>query len=93
MDEVWTQTEETFLEQIAAFKTKRELGSKYKMNSDTWVGEMTAYEGAMIGKTTEEISAWVAACFSDVNGRALHGTSTKEADIAKYETMTDAQKA
>lgn len=93
VDEVWTQTEETFLEQIAAFQTKRDLGSKYKMNSDTWVGEMTTYEGAMIGKTTEEISAWVAACFSDVNGRALHGTSTKEADIAKYETMTDAQKA
>ncbi|MGN0776600.1 MAG: FMN-binding protein, partial [Candidatus Ventricola sp.] len=93
VDEVWTQTEESFITQISAFQTKRDLGSKYKMNSDTWVGEMTAYEGAMIGKTTEEISAWVAACFSDVNGRALHGTSTKEADIAKYETMTDAQKA
>lgn len=93
VDEVWTQTEETFMEQIAAFKTKRELGSKYKMNSDTWVGEMTAYESAMIGKTTEEITAWVAACFSDVNGRALHGTSDKEQDIAKYAAMTEAQKA
>lgn len=93
VDEVFTQTEDSFVEQIAAFKTKRDLGSRYKMNSDTWVGEMTAYEGAMIGKTTEEISAWVAACFSDVNGRALHGASTKDEDVAKYAAMTDAQKA
>lgn len=54
---------------------------------------MTAYEGAMIGKTTEEISAWVASCFSDVNGRSLHGASQKEEDIAKYAAMTDEQKA
>ena len=93
VDEVWTQTEESFVEQISAFQTKRDLGSKYKMNSDTWTGEMTAYEGAMIGKTTEEITAWVAACFSDVNGRSLHGTSDKEADVAKYEAMTAEQKA
>lgn len=93
VDEVFTQTEDSFVEQIAAFKTKRDLGSRYKMNSDTWVGEMTAYEGAMIGKTTEEITAWVAACFSDVNGRALHGASTKDEDVAKYAAMTDAQKA
>ena len=47
----------------------------------------------MVGKTTEEISAWVAACFSDVNGRSLHGTSDKEADVTKYAAMTDEQKA
>ena len=93
VDEVWTQTEESFVEQISAFQTKRDLGSKYKMNSGTWTEEMTAYEGAMIGKTTEEISAWVASCFSDVNGRSLHGASQKEEDIAKYAAMTDEQKA
>ena len=93
VDQVLEQTEETFVEQISAFKTKRDLGSKYKMKSGTWTEEMTAYEGAMVGKTTEEISAWVAACFSDVNGRSLHGTSDKEADVTKYAAMTDEQKA
>lgn len=93
VDEVWEQTEDSFVAQVTAFNTKRDLGSKYKMNSGTWTDEMTAYESAMLGKTTEEISAWVAACFSDVNGRALHGTSDKEADVAKYATMTDEQKA
>ena len=47
----------------------------------------------MLGKTTEEISAWFAACFSDLNGRALRGTSTKDADVAKYGALTDAQRA
>ena len=93
VDEVWEQTEDSFVAQVTEFKTKRDLGSKYKMKSGTWTDEMTAYEGAMLGKTTEEISAWVAACFSDVNGRSLHGTSDKEADVAKYAAMTDAQKA
>ncbi len=93
VDEVLTQTEESFVEQISAFQTKRDLGDKYKLSSGTWTDEITAFESAMVGKTTEEISAWAAACFSDVNGRALHGTSDKEEDIAKYEAMTDEQKA
>ena len=93
VDEVWEQTEDSFVAQVTEFKTKRDLGSKYKMKSGTWTDEMTAYESAMLGKTTEEISAWVAACFSDVNGRSLHGTSDKEADVAKYAAMTDEQKA
>ena len=93
VDEVWEQTEDSFVAQVTEFKTKRDLGSKYKMKSGTWTDEMTAYESAMLGKTTEKISAWVAACFSDVNGRSLHGTSDKEADVAKYAAMTDAQKA
>lgn len=92
VDEVWTQTEESFVEQIAAFRTKRDLGDAYRMNAGTWTEEMTAYEGAMVGKTTEEISAWFAACFSDANGRSLHGTSEREEDVAKYAAMTDEQK-
>lgn len=93
VDEVWTQTEESFTAQISAFKTKRDLGDAYRMTSGTWTEEMTAYEGAMVGKTTEEITAWIASCFSDVNGRSLHGTSTREDDVAKYDTMTSEQKA
>ncbi len=93
VEAVWEQTEESFTEQVAAFRTKRDLGSAYKMNSGTWADEMNAYEAAMTGKTTEEITAWFEACFSDLNGRALRGTSTKDADVAKYGALTDAQRA
>lgn len=93
VDEVLTQTEDSFVEQISAFRTKRDLGDKYKLSSGTWTDEINAFESVMAGKSTEEISAWAAACFSDLNGRALHGTSDKEEDIAKYEAMTDEQKA
>ena len=78
---------------MASFRTKRELGSAYKMNSGSWKDEMNAYEAAMTGRTTEEINAWFEACFSELNGRALRGTSTKDEDVAKYAALTDAQKA
>lgn len=93
VEEVWNQTEESFVEQVKTWTTKRSLGNKYKMNSDTWVGEMTAYESVMVGKTAEELEAWFAACFSDLNGRSLRATSTKDEDVAKYAAMTDEQKA
>ncbi len=93
VEAVWTQTEDTFVAQVDAFTTKRDLGSKYKMNAGTWEQEMIAFEGMMVGKTTEEVSAWFAACFSDRNGRPLRATSTNELDVAKYAKMTDEQKA
>ena len=43
VDEVWEQTEDSFVAQVTEFKTKRDLGSKYKMKSGTWTDEMTAY--------------------------------------------------
>lgn len=93
VDEVWQQTEDSFVEQVNAFTTKRDLGNAYKMNAGTWAQEISGFESLMVGKTAEEISAWFAACFSDLNGRPLRATSTKEADVAKYAAMTDAQKA
>lgn len=93
VDTVLEQTEETFVQQIASYKTKRSIGDGYKMNSDTWKGEMSGYESAMKGMTREEVEAWFAACFSDLNGRSLHGASTKDEDVAKYAAMTEEQKA
>ncbi len=93
VETVLTQTEETFTEQVLSWKTKRALGDKYRMTSGTWAEEMAGYESLMVGKTTEEITAWAAACFSDANGRSLRATSSKEGDAEKYAKMTDAQKA
>lgn len=87
------QTEENFMANLPAWKTKRAIGDGYKLNSGTWAGEMDLYESALRGKTADELDAWAAKFLSEVNGRALHGTSDKAEDIAKWEALTDAEKA
>jgi len=93
VDEVWTQTEETFMEQINGYVTKRALGDKYRMNAGTWVQEMQGFENFFVGKTIEEIEAWYAKACSDRNGRPLKDGSTNEQDAAKYNLLTDEEKA
>ncbi len=93
VDGVLEQTEETFTAQFATWQTKRELGENYVMNSGTWTQEMDVYESVFKGMTAAEVSEWVAAYCSDVNGRALHGTSTKEEDIAKWDALSEDEKA
>jgi len=93
VDEVWTQTEETFMEQINGYVTKRALGDKYRMNAGTWVQEMQGFENFFVGKAIEEIEAWYAKACSDRNGRPLKDGSTNEQDAAKYNLLTDEEKA
>lgn len=93
VDAVWEQTDEEFLAQVDAWKTKRERGSTYKLNSGTWEDEMDIFEETFKGMTMEEVEAWYAAYCSDVNGKPLHGTSDKEEDVKKYEALSDAEKA
>ena len=87
------QTEDTFLAEIEAWKTKRERGTTYKLNSGTWTDEMDLLQQKFVGMTADEVNGWFAAYCSDVNGRPLHGTSDKEEDIAKYDALSDAEKA
>lgn len=87
------QDEDSFLEEVAAWTTKRERGSAYKMNSGTWNDEMDIYEKTFTGMTVDEVKEWYAAYCSDVNGRPLHGTSENEEDIKKYDALSDEEKA
>lgn len=93
VDTVLQQTEDTFLAEIEAWKTKRERGTTYKLNSGTWTDEMDLLQQKFVGMTADEVNGWFAAYCSDVNGRPLHGTSDKEEDIAKYDALSDAEKA
>jgi uncharacterized protein with FMN-binding domain len=93
VDTVLEQTEDTFLAEVAAWKTKRERGDTYKLNSGTWTQEMNIYEETFAGMTTEEVGQWFDAYCSDLNGRPLHGTSDKEDDVKKYEAISDDEKA
>lgn len=93
VETVLEQTEESFLAQVESWKTKRERGTTYKLGSGTWEDEMNLFEEKFKGMTTDEVNSWFAAYCSDLNGRPLHGTSDKEEDVAKYEGLTDAEKA
>ena len=93
VDDVALQDEESFVAQISAFNTKRDLGSNYKMNSGTWAQEMDIYEEFFKGKSAAELKEIEATLFSDVNGRPLNGKSTKDEDVKKAEGLTADQKA
>ena len=92
VDTVLEQTDDAFLAEVEAWQTKRERGDSYKLNSGTWTDEMNIFEEFFTGMTTDEVSAWYAACCSDVNGRPLFGTSENEEDIAKYDALSDDEK-
>lgn len=93
VDAVLNQTEETFLAEVGAWQTKRERGSTYKLNSGTWADEMDIFEAHFVGMTADEIENWVETMCSDVNKRPLRATSSNEEDVAKYNALTDEQKA
>ncbi len=93
VDAVLEQTEDTFLTEVAGWKTKRERGNTYKLNSGTWEQEMDIFEEHFTGMSADEVSAWFAAYCSDVNGRPLHGKSENEKDVKKREALSDDQKA
>ena len=93
VDGVWEQTEDEFLAQVESWQTKRERGSSYKLNSGTWEDEMDIFENFFRGMTVAEIEDWYAKACSDANGRPLFGTSENEGDIAKYDALTEEEKA
>ena len=93
VDTLAGQVEESFLEQVESWKTKRERGDSYKLGSGTWADEMDIFQNYFVGMTADEVSGWFDKYCSDLNGRPLFGTSEKEEDIAKYEALTEEEKA
>ena len=91
VDTVFEQTEESFLEQLSGYKTKRELDTNYKLNSGTWKSEETIFENAFLGMTNDEIQNFFTTSFSDLNGRPLNGTSEKDEDVTKRAALSEEQ--
>ncbi len=92
VDGVLEQTAETFTASLPAFRTKRDLGSLYKMNSGTWTQEMDIFEAFFIGRTAEDLQSFFARQTA-ANGRVIRETATKEEDLAKWNALTDEEKA
>lgn len=85
-------TEENFLSEVSAWKTKRARGDDYKLTSGAWQEEMDVYQQLFVGKTVDEIEDWFNAYCSDATGRPLTAESSSEGDQTKYEALSDADK-
>lgn len=86
-------TEDTFLEEVSAWTTKRARGDSYKLTSGSWREEMDAFQQLFVGKTVDEIEDWFNTYCSDATGRPLTAESTGEGDQDKYEALSEADKA
>jgi len=93
IDGVMETNDEMFQADIAGWQTKRERGDAYKMGIGTWAGQMDAYEAFFAGKTVDELDELFARVFSSRNGRPLKDGSTNEEDKAKYDALSDEDKA
>ena len=92
VDGMLEQTPDTFTATLPAFRTKRDLGDLYKMNSGTWTQEMNIFEAFFIGKTAEELETFFARQTA-ANGRVIREGAEKEEDLAKWNALTDEEKA
>ncbi len=93
IDGVIESTEENMKENANNWTTKNEKGDSYVMGAGSWEEQMDAFEELFIGMTAAEVEAWYTAYTSDVNGRPLQEDSSNEEDVAKYEALTDDEKA
>lgn len=92
IDGVTEDTDENFLEEISSWATKRDRGEGYRMGTGTWASQMDKFQSLFVGKTVAEIKEWYTKYCSDVNGRPLKADSTNEADVTKYNALSDADK-
>lgn len=93
VDGMTEDTEENFFSEIESWVTKRARGKDYKMGISTWTEQMDGYEEVFIGKTVDEIEEWFDKYTSDRNGRALKDGSEDAEDKAKYDALSDEDKA
>ncbi|MDO5022200.1 MAG: FMN-binding protein [Eubacteriales bacterium] len=85
-------TAESFLKEVAEWATKRERGDGYRMGTGTWSSQMDAFEKFFTGKTVEEIEEWFNK-YTAANGRPLKSEQKNEKDQAKYDALSDEEKA
>lgn len=84
-------TDDTFLTQVASWKTKRELGDAYQMPAGSWASQMDAFQQQFLGKTLPELDIFIATHFGQ-NGKPLKKDAENEDDAQKYDALTAEQK-
>lgn len=86
-------TVEAITAEVNNWQTKRERGTAYGMNPwNEWDQQMDNFQELFVGMTVDEVEEWFARYCSDRNGRPLNPSTTNEADKAKVDKLTDAEK-
>lgn len=93
VDGVIEYDEDTFLAEVAGWVTKTERGDSYKMGIGTWADQIAKYQSMFVGMTADEIAEWFALYTNDSNGRPMQEGSSDETDAAKYDALSDEEKA
>lgn len=93
VDGVKTVDDAGFQQEVAEWMTKRQRGEGYRMGTGTWADQANRYAQLFVGKTVEEVEEWFAKYTSDRNGRPLKDGAKDEGDKAKYDALSDEEKA
>lgn len=78
--------------EVSNWKTKRQLGESYKLESGTWLEQMEAFEDIFKGKTVQEVIEWSNKYCSDITGKPLTKDSEHEVDVEKFESLDKNEK-
>jgi LysM repeat protein len=90
---VSVNTLESATAEVNAWLTKRQRGDSYDMNpANEWYKQMNFYQNFFKGKTVAELESWFAK-YTTTAGRPIKSNTTNAADLAKYNKLTDAEKA
>ena len=81
------------LAEVSGWATKRDRGESYMMPAGSWAEQMDKFQDHFVGMTADEVEEWFANYTSDVNGRPLVDGSSNEEDQAKYDGLSDDEKA
>ncbi|OQB48368.1 MAG: Chlorophenol reductase precursor [Firmicutes bacterium ADurb.Bin153] len=80
--------------EVNGWLSKRQRGDSYGMNAaNEWYKQMDAYQEFFKGKTVDELNKFFAKYCSDRNGRPIKANTTNAQDLAKFNLLTDAEKA
>ncbi len=92
VDGTTSTTEEAIASEVNNWATKRDRGDDYGMNERDWWKQMDSWEDLFIGKTVDEMDAFLAKYTADRNSRVLNPEAKNEADKAEYDKLSDADK-
>ncbi len=88
-----SNTTASAIAEVNGWLTKRQRGDSYDMNpANEWYKQMNFYQNFFKGKTVNELEAWFAK-YTTTAGRPIKANTTNAADLAKYNKLTDAEKA
>ena len=86
-------TEKDITSEVAGWATKRDRGDEYGMKKgNDWHKQMDHWEKLFIGKTVDEVESFYAKYTNDRNGRPLKSDTKDDAEKAKYNALSNADK-